>query len=323
MEMVDQSLTDKFLSDIPLSTAVSAFNGVSMSPERRGDSTRNEYAATIAQDYLRLKKTVENKPELQATMEAEFARYRDGYRRRYLAYLHSSSRCVSSFIAGPSNFPAARMNKRADIAHKRLTEFLEFRTRALEAINRTLHPELRPIMSGDSDACERLKAEIEEAELRQARMLAINKAHKAFLKNADTLNASPLSDETKDRIRNYKPQYSWEPHPIAPFEFSNLSANIRRMKKRLESITAAKALPETKLDGANARIEDCPGENRIKLFFPGKPSEEVRSRLKSGGFRWSPTIGAWQAYRNHRTIETAKKEAGLELEVAIAKATKQ
>lgn len=314
----DSMNKETFLTDIPLSTAVAAYNGTSMSPERRGESTRNEYAQTMAEDYAELATLITNKPELATTLEAEFARYRAGYRTRYLDYLHSSSRCVSSFIAGPSNFPAARMNKRADIAHRRLNEFLDFRKRALEAIRRTLCPELRPIMAGDADAVDRLRAEIAEAEAYHAQLLGVNKAHKAFLKDPASLDRSPLPEKQKQLIRNYKPEYSWEPHPIPPYRFTNNGANIRRMKQRLETITAAKAAPQVEAEGTNARFEDCPPDNRVRLFFPGKPSAEVRTRLKSGGFRWSPTIGAWQAYRHDHTIELAKREAGLTTEPAQA-----
>lgn len=161
-----------------------------------------------------------------------------------------------------------------------------------------------------------LAAEIAEAEAQQASMKAINAAHKAFLKNPDSLDSANLTEGEKARIRTYKPMYSWEPHPVAPYQFTNLSANIRRMKQRLERVAVAQATPETHIEGSNARLEDCPADNRVRLFFPGKPDEATRSRLKSNGFRWSPTIGAWQAYRNNRSIYTAKQEAGLTQPVA-------
>lgn len=303
--------TAEFINDIPLETAIRAHSGTSWSPEKRGESDRAGYAEQMVSDYEYLAGFIKNKPDLQTTLDSEFARYRDGYRKYYLAKLHSDSRCVSSMIAGPSNFPARRMNKRADTAHKRLGELLEFRKRALDAIRKTLCPELRPIMAGDSDAVARLQENIAEAEKLQEQMKAVNAAHKAFLKDPASLDTSTLPDALKAEVRDYKPAYSWEPHPIAPFQLTNNSANIRRMKERLEKITANRATPATEQSGANARMEDCPSDNRVRLFFPGKPAEEVRSRLKSNGFRWSPTIGAWQAYRNHNALETAMREAGL------------
>ena len=33
---------------------------------------------------------------------------------------------------------------------------------------------------------------------------------------------------------------------------------------------------------------------RIQLIFDGKPDEETRALLKSNGFHWSPSFGAWQ-----------------------------
>ena len=33
---------------------------------------------------------------------------------------------------------------------------------------------------------------------------------------------------------------------------------------------------------------------RIRVYFPDKPEEDVRRVMKSNGFRWSPSVGAWQ-----------------------------
>lgn len=45
------------------------------------------------------------------------------------------------------------------------------------------------------------------------------------------------------------------------------------------------------------------------MIFPDKPSEEVRKILKSNGFRWSPTYGAWQRNRSRLSADRAKSIA--------------
>src|ERR1019366_6802030 len=116
---------ESFLSDIPESLAYAAHSGTSWVPERRSVSTREEYAQTLVNIKAELSRHAKT-DEACAVLEIEFARFHEGYCRRYRAYLASRSRIVSSMIAGPSNFPARRMEKRGDIAHKRLGEFLDF-----------------------------------------------------------------------------------------------------------------------------------------------------------------------------------------------------
>lgn len=303
--------TATLMQDIPQRTARNAFQWVSQDPDSRGDRAISDYVQTLTQDWTTLAAICTNgKSSLLPTLEVEFERYRQGYRKRYLAYLYSSSRCASTFITGASNFPARRMEKRGNIAHKRLTEFLDFRTHALRAINRILHPERAPIMAGDADATGRLAAKIAEAETLQSHMKAVNDAHKRFLKEPTSLDAAPFSEAIKARIRNYRPAYSWEPHPFAPYELTNNNANLRRMKSRIVGIVHARSLPDSSMAGEHATLEDCPAENRVRLTFPGKPSEEVRTQLKRSGFRWTPSLGVWQAYRHTHTIALAKQFAG-------------
>lgn len=295
-----------YAAEIPASLAIGAFHGTSMMPERRGASVRNDYSNTMQAAYETLAKHAAKGGTLDM-LDAEFQRYKAGYHGRTVAWLRSHSRCISSFITGPSNFPVRRAEKRNNVEHKRLTELVEFGERGLRAAIRNLRPDLRPIMAGDADAITRLEEKIVSLRAKQDRMKAINAAHKAFKKDEKTLTESALSQQDKDMIRHYKPAYSWEPHPFAPFQLTNNNATIRTAEKRLEQLQVAKATPEKTIDCASGlRVEDCPADNRVRLFFPGKPADEVRAKLKSNGFRWSPTIGAWQAYRNSRAMELAQ-----------------
>lgn len=297
-----------FENDISISTAVAAYNGTSWTPERRGESTRREYADTLAGDYAMLKAQAEKGKTLDM-LEEEFSRYRAGYRRRTMAYLHSSARCVSSFIAGPSKFPAGRMNKRADIAHRRLNDLVDFRARALAAIRRNLRPDLAPIYSSDSDALERLEVKIAHAEAVQARMKTANAAIRKHAKAGRAAQIQALLElgyPLGAASRLLEPDFCGR-IGFPNYELTNNSANIRRMKERVEIIGRLQATPAEEIEGENGiRFEDAPQDNRVRLYFPGKPAHEIRQGLKARGFRWAPTIAAWQAYRNASSVAYAK-----------------
>lgn len=307
----ERGMTD-YTEDIPQSLA-GAYNWLSHTPERRFQQARDDYAATLRSDFELFERAAAL-GETVHLLTAEFERYRGGLRKRWVAAIASDSRCASSFITGPSNFPARRMQKRQDIAARRWLEITEFQKRARAAILKTLDPARhgsQAIMSSDSDAVERLTAKVADLERMQAHMKAVNAAHARFLKDPASLDASDLDDVTKEEIRRYKPAYSWEPHPFPPYRLQNNSAEIRRAKDRLTKVTAAQSTPATTVDGANARVEDVPAENRVRLFYPGKPDEATRTELKRSGFRWTPTVGCWQAYRNAHTIEIAQRMAGV------------
>jgi len=269
-----------FEQDIPLQVAMDAHRGTSFLPEKRAEQERADYAQTLIQDRASLDALADT-PEKSAALVGEFARYREGYKARTLAYLSARARCMSAMITGPANFPITRNSKKSDAADKRLHELLEYREHALDAIRKTLQPELRPIMSGDMDAIERLKSKIAEEEVRREAIKARNLAcRKAGL-----------------------------PPAHEPWELTNRGANIRRMKQRAEQIKKTQAIPPSTVQGVAARIEDCPAQNRVRLFFPGKPAEDVRAQLKQRGFRWTPSLGCWQAFRNSWALESARSLA--------------
>lgn len=318
-----------FENDIPLDLARSAHAGTSFVPERRGDQERASYAAQLALDYNELAKLATT-DEKRATLAAEFARYRSGYRTRYIARLSAMSRCVSTMIAGPSNFNTRRHGKSSDRADKRTTDVCDYREAALAAIRKALQPELRPVMAGDGDAVERLTAKIAKLEAFQAQAKAINACIRKHAKGGiDAQVAALVALELPGRDKRFseetarallKPDFAGR-IGIPAYELTNNNANIRRLKERLAAISVAKVAEVVEAAGDAARFEDNPGENRVRLYFPGKPSAEVRTRLKTGGFRWTPTLGCWQAYRSDRTISLAKREAGVVVACDVCKDT--
>lgn len=306
-----------FRSDIPQALALAAHSGTSFVPDKRAKSERDDYSRTLADDYEQFRELAEKCGTLDR-LEEEFSRYREGFRRRYTAWLSSRSRLVSTMIAGPANFPVARMNKRGEVSHKRLTELLEYQERARRAIRRKLNPQAGPIMSGDSDAVERLEQKIRKAERLQAAYKAGNKIVRQKPRNESTpeklVALMDLGFSSENAAAMFVPDFAGR-LGFPTYLLTNNNANIRRMRQRLEQISRNQDQPDTEQEGANATIQDCPAENRIRLFFPGKPAADIRADLKSCGFRWAPSLGCWQAYRNNRSLPAARRLAGIESEV--------
>lgn len=305
--------TATFTADIPREAAYRAHAGTSFVPDRRADQERDDYAATLTGDYDRLAKYADT-PEKQATLNEEFARYRAGYRRYTLEWLGSRAGIMSTMIAGPSNFPTRRMEKRNASEQRRRERLITYRERALKAIEKKLRPELRPVMAGDSDAVERLQEKIAKAEAWQEGMKAANKIVRskkltASEKTAQIAARLEISEATAAKL--LEPDFCGR-LGFPAYELQNNNANIARMKQRLATISRDQEQDAAEVEGAHATIEDSPADNRVRLFFPGKPSAEVRSTLKGAGFRWAPSLGCWQAYRNHRSQEIARSVAGVQ-----------
>lgn len=301
---------ETFLADIPLEIAVAAYRGTSFSPEQRGESARQDYARTLAADYADLVQLATT-PEQIAMLNEEFARYREGYKKRALAYLRSHANCVSWMIAGPSNFPVRQMQKRNQWADNKATEMVEFRERALDAIRKKFRPaDLRPIMAGDADAVERLQAKIDEAEALQVKMKKANAIIRKNLKASPEEKVAALvaAGFSEDAAREILTPDCFGCIGFASYQLTNNNNNIKRMKARLAQIQRNQAQPTVAVETeTGVRVEDCPAENRIRLFFPGKPDAETRDMLKRNGFRWAPSLGCWQAFRNWKAMETVKQ----------------
>ena len=305
--------------DIPESVANAAHMGTSFVPEKRGASERADYAATLREDYDMLRKYATT-PEKQATLDEMFAEYRSGLRSRTIARLRVRSTIVSWMITGRSNFPVRRMEKRNASERKRTEEVIDYRARMLARIKKALTPELQPIRTEAPDAVERIESKLEKLERWQAFMKATNAAIRKTAKHdpdarvtAIIAAGAELGEKVSEKTARelLAPDYAGR-IGFPSYELTNNAANIRRLKARGEHVAHVQSQEATVREGTNARYEDAPAENRVRLYFPGKPDEATRTLLKSRGFRWAPSLGCWQAYRNAWSIQTAAQVAGNE-----------
>jgi Domain of unknown function (DUF3560)/Large polyvalent protein associated domain 29 len=150
------------------------------------------------------------------------------------------------------------------------------------------------ISSDDPDAIPKLKQKIEALEINQQKMVAANKI----------IRSSQLSQEQKaEWLKLNGHDESLLTGRFAGYEgyeLSNNSANIRSTKLRLVSLEKqlekAEQAETVEVDHPELGLKVVENNliNRLQIIFTGKPCKEVREVLKTCGFRWAPSQGAWQ-----------------------------
>ena len=161
------------------------------------------------------------------------------------------------------------------------------------------------ISSDDPEAVVKLKEKLEKLQNAQSHMKKVNAYYR---KNGTMKGFEGITDEKAEEIdKAVQSDYSWITAPYAPYELSNNNAAINRIKKRIASLEKKKEndFIGWKFEGGEAVANQ--EENRLQLFFEEKPSEEQRNKLKSWGFRWSPSNKAWQRQLNGNAIYAAEK----------------
>ncbi|MCB0280609.1 MAG: hypothetical protein KDD94_13960, partial [Calditrichaeota bacterium] len=193
--------------DVPQEVAELAYRNTSFNPDGAGRRTRIDYVDSIESIYQELKKYGEMHGTLDILV-SEFPRLLEGAKRRILDAINADSRCASTMITGPSNFPADRNRKRMDAAMKRWGEYRDYKSKAYEAIKNKMTPAyLKAVQSGQEGGLQILKDRLATAEELQRHMKEVNKIirgargdkHKmlAELKKI-TIGARFLSDKELD-----------------------------------------------------------------------------------------------------------------------------
>ena len=163
------------------------------------------------------------------------------------------------------------------------------------------------ISSDDPSATAKLVEKLRALEERREHMKATNTAwRKAGSPLPDDAKAwssiqevTGLSAECVQKIRLDMARLgALRDTPYPAYALKNLGAEIRRVRSRIEQLREASDDRPLEEDHGVCRLAESPEDNRVRLYFDGKPSEETRSLLKRSGFRWSRSEGAWQRHLN-------------------------
>lgn len=199
--------------------------------------------------------------------------------------------------------------KRADAA---MRKGIELSKAAKEAAGRAAGVGSGGISSDDPDAVVKLAAELLRLEGLQAKRKAINAAIRKHAKagvDAQVVALRELGHGESFARQLLVPDFMGR-QGVADYQITNAGANIRRIKARIEDLRAAAKREHKEAEGpAGLKMVENADMNRLQLIFPGKPPAEVIKALKSYGFRWAPSEGAWQRHLSHGAVYAGQQVA--------------
>lgn len=265
-------------------------------------------AAEIA-DRQKARVGEEYRAKIDGLLDSYARKLADNLNRRNVI----DARVPSVMIAGGSNFPVRAKEKQNAARDRNYEEYNEIQ----KILDRIKSVGMGGIMSDDKDALSKLTAKLESHEALQAKMKAVN----AYYRKHKTLEGCPeLTDESRRKLE------SGLTHSDAPYPgwaLSNNNANIRRIKERIaqlqkEAERAAENAGATPEQGDGYVLKENHEIGRIQFIFDGKPDDDTRALLKSYGFRWAPSEGAWQRMLNDNGRYAAKQVRKVLDEQAVA-----
>ena len=265
-----------------------AFNGVSFDPEKRLDSFIEEY------EFLR--NTIIFKAKEIELDEEKTEKLLNKFFNLAYEYLCAESRCLSWAITGPAKFPVSRNGKRVDLAQAKLNRYVDF----FENIDKILKRITRKGESEDSKK-ERWLKQIEELKARQEMM-----------KDVNSLIRKGKKDEAEKKYGIVIEKNCWGNYGFEGYSLRNNLANIKRLEeqvKRIDSVREEKKEQGFDFEGGSVIFDE--EEIRFNIVFDEIPDVEVRTRLKSNGFKWSPKRKAWTRGAKTISIKTIKEILGV------------
>jgi len=151
--------------------------------------------------------------------------------------------------------------------------------------------------SDDPDAIEQLTEKINKAQKNQDLMRAANKIIKRKPSNESTPDkvVELLGLDFKDgHIQKLFTRDFCGRYGFPDYVMTGNSANIRRLKKRIEDIQRRENRTNAAQTSQSGILIE--GTEYIRVTFSEKPEYEIISALKAAGFRWSG--GSWLGYRD-------------------------
>lgn len=260
-----------------------AYSGISFSPEKRAEQTVKDYEQELNED-------------LKNIPDDEKEQYVSNYKKYLFAWLSAMSRCYSSMISGSSNFPVSRMEKLNSYEHNRSVEFSGWREKALSEIAKNVE---------DSKQAEQKTDEMFLQFKKQVDRLFEGWGVTNFKGRLETV-AKSGNTELVTKVLDYLKFMQVEKNRVLATSRNSIwsLADISEKNRKLSIDKETAESKEYQINGINV-VENIQ-EDRIQLFFDGKPESEMIQNLKRNAFKWSPSRSCWQRQLTMNAIHATK-----------------
>lgn len=207
--------------------------------------------------------------------------------------------CPSVLVSGAGNFPTRKKQRQIAAWDANRSNF-EKAGHYLELLRGVCY---QGIQSDDPEAIDALKFQLENQKADHERMKRINAYHR---KNK-TLEGCP--DLTEKQAKDLQESMDrWIYHvPFPSYELQLSNAKMKRIQDRINDLEKAKEKGNAEKEYDGFKYIENSEIMRIQFIFDGKPDADVRTTLKSNGFRWSPSQGAWQRQLTNNGKYAAKE----------------
>jgi len=284
IERLEREVKPKCLLSSLWELAYRAHTGTSFSPEKRADNIIQSYSEELVADIEELKKS---------EIEEEIINgYISRYKNNLSSWLSAKSNCLSTMIAGGSNFPVRRAEKANRSEQRNYEVFRVWREKAKKAIIRKSLPEKTFISEID-----RYKKELEGCKRNQQLMKDTNAIIRKSKGKDCTSELIKLGLSEKIAVEIQKPDFCGR-IGFASYSLTNNNANIKRLEERLKTMEQKEELSttvkETEYKFSEGIIIMNFQDDRIQVKHDQKPNFEGLQTMKKHGFKWSPSNVCWQ-----------------------------
>lgn len=272
-----------------------AGQGISMNPERMGADLLRECECGLNAFLAQIPE------ELQ-----------DEYEKRYIAkyseWLYAMSRTFSVMVTGAGNFNNRRHEKMNRYERSAYERFEKWQEAVLKRINRQHR------LVGWEEV-ERLQNKLEVLTEAQELMKAVNKIVRSSklseIEMHEELEALGLKQQQISELMS-EPMYSFQKKGFQKFHLSNNLAKIKATEEAIKRHTEMAEAEDKEFTFDGGKVEYCYSDERIRIYFDNIPDVEMRAKLKSEAFKWSPKNQAWQRQLTPNAVRAAKRVLGVE-----------